>query len=214
MYQRLYEMFIVNTINVCWYIMKCICYICNKVYKFYNLSIKNFYKTFHIVPYIRNTIVVKDSNIIHDCNYNDLLFFYNLEYDYALYKYQDLSSNYKLIKLITHLNNIVYLKNRERETLSSNIAFIHVKLQILDLNLNIIEIHDITSFLKNCNESYYVVDAKLFAPFFMNWIFIKHLKRQLANYKLVILDHNIKEVIILKGQYIKIGKTSYEIISA
>ena len=207
----------INIINFCWYTMKLILFIYNKIYIFYCVLLNNLHETFHITPYIRNTIVVKNSKIIYECNYKDIIYFPELDYDYALYKHQTSNGDYKFIKLINHLDYIVNIQNLDTETFSSNISFIHITLQILDANLNIIETHDITSFFKNSNESYYVVDAELFTVPLMNWLFISYIKKENTKentkYNIKILDHNIKEIILSENQHIKLHKTSYEIIS-
>ena len=203
----------INIINICWYTMKLILYIYNKIYTSLSFFIKQFYDTFHIVPYIRNTIVVKNSEIIHECNYNDIIYLYELDYDYALYKHQDTGSDCKLIKLVNHLDYIVHIRNQDSETLASNVAFIHINIQTLDNDSNILETYDITTFIKNDCESYYVRDAELFTPSFMNWLFISCIKKEQTKYRIIILDNNIKEITLSEDSHIKLSKTSYEIIS-
>ena len=201
------DMFIVTSLNTCWFIMKCLCFIYNWLSRVY----LQFNETFHIVPNHKNTVVVKDSVIIYECNYNDVLFFPDVDYDYAVYKYVDNErGTYKLIQLVKRLDEIIYIENEDQDLLMSTIAFINITVHLLDAGANVVT-HDITTFVKNSGESYYVTGAELFTPSFMNWLFLSHLKQSPTAYKISILDHNIKTVTLTESQHIKIDKTSYEI---
>ena len=72
--------------------------------------------------------------------------------------------------------------------------------------------YDITNILKNPIHYYYVNDSILFDNNFMEWINLYHLKSNLDNSEIVIMDNNIKEMTLSSGQYIHLNKNSYKII--
>jgi hypothetical protein len=72
---------------------------------------------------------------------------------------------------------------------------------------------DITNIINNKDNFYYVQDATIFDANFINWIGIKYLKKTLDNVTTVFLDNNVQEITLNSNQYIKLGATTYTIMT-
>ena len=153
--------------------------------------------SFNILFVKKSLIISKLKNIDHIHNIDNIY----IDYDYIVYK--------KLLDnkvLVTFYNNINDIKRKD-SIISCDFQFILVIIKVNN------ESYDITNILKNNKNYYYVINNYLFNDSFMNWLFINHLKKNLDEYNIVILDNTVTEIIINKTQYIKLNKTSYEILN-
>ena len=71
--------------------------------------------------------------------------------------------------------------------------------------------YDITSFLKDNKEYYYVCNSILFNKNFMNWIFINYIKNELDDYNILIMDNVCNQITLNMNQVIKLNLNNYEI---
>ena len=147
--------------------------------------------------------IIYNENIKFCGNYCDLETLTNIDHNYTIYKehYEDK----RLTRLLNHVRDITIVRNKMRSC-SFEFIFVLIKTDT--------ESHNITTFLKNNSEYYYVCDASLFNKNFMNWIFISFIKKELDNYKIVFLDHKCQEIIINKNQHVKLHESNYEILSS
>ena len=199
-------------INMYWCFMRAYFFIYDRYLIIYTLLTNVVSKILNSKSSIKNIIGIKQSRIIFECNYYDMNYLLPSNYDYIVYKYPALNE----ITFLNVVDNLDYVANIEKHQpldIGSTVSFILVKIKILDAVLKEVDTHDITSFLKNQKESYYVNGAELFTKSFMDWVFINYLKISPTFYNIVILDNNINEVFLSNDKYIRLGKTNYEIIA-
>lgn len=141
------------------------------------------------------------------------------------------SSYLRRLMLLRHENNDLYFKNNGVYTFQKftqdKISYLANNFIIENINNNILcdycfiivkiksndNEYDITSFLKNSNTNYYIVNNILFNDNFMNWLLINSYNIDLNNYEINLIDNNIKNIIIDKSKFLKLNKNNYEIIT-
>lgn len=191
--------FINIIINIYWYFMKLFIHI----YDFFSkiaFSIQNCYSNYF--PIKESVIIIKDSKIKYICN-DDLSSLKDDDHNYVIYN--EYYNDKRLSRLVNRIQDISLLKNK---MVPCKFEFIFVLIKTDT------DSYDITTFLKNNKEYYYVCDALLFNKNFMNWIFINFIKKNIDNYKIVFLDNKCKEIIINENQHIKLYESTYEILSS
>jgi hypothetical protein len=194
---------VVGLINLYFYVMKifiCIRYYFNKIFQpisdLYYLTFENnilFIKNSKIVNQIKNLDGIDNITNIY------------INYDYIIYKIN--VQDKCLITIHNDINNINDLGNNDCEVHPCNFTFLLVVIKTNEKS------YDITEFLKNPKNYYYVTNNILFNKLFMNWLFISHIKEELLEYSIVFLDNTITEITIDKTQYIKLNNTNYDIIN-
>lgn len=166
----------------------------------YTFIYQNLYKSKNNI-YIFNKI--DNNNFIYKQNYN--LFIKNIKLKEII---NQNNSKYFFIHEINYENVNYILNNKILDTNNiqkTNYKFILV--EIINSNNKI----DITHFINNIENCYYLIDNNLFDIEFMIWL--KYNKFNVENnYKINIIDNNIKMIDITKNQYIKLLKDSYRIL--
>lgn len=152
-----------------------------------------------------NILFITNSKIVGKFKNLDNITNINYAYDYIIYK-RDLQ-NKVFITIHNDIIDIIDIKNNNSEFYPCNFTFLLVVIKTNDMS------YDITDFLKNPKNNYYVTNNILFNKSFMNWVFISHIKKELLEYEIVFLDNTVTEVTIDKTQYIKLNKNNYEIIN-
>jgi hypothetical protein len=181
-------------IQIYWYFIRQFILIYNYFYRIY-IKLYKYYK----YNTSNNIIIVKNSQL----SYKNLIKFNDL--DYIIYSQNNNTNDDKILtQLFTNINDIINIKN---PLIECNFTFILVLIKTNNSS------YDITKFLKNIYEYYYVNNAILFDPNFMNWISIHYIKYPLDNYTITIMDNCCKEVSLTSLQYIKLNKTDYEILN-
>ena len=128
--------------------------------------------------------------------------------DFILYEVK--INNKKLHKLFTVDNfNINFIdKYNVDNVILSDVNFLLV---ILIINN---EKEDITNILHNINNSFYIVDNKLFTSSFIQWFCKKYTKMKYSdNYTIEILDTNVENIVLKKENYLTITNNNYYIES-
>jgi hypothetical protein len=128
--------------------------------------------------------------------------------DFILYEVK--INNKKLHKLFTVDNfNINFIdKYNVDNIILSDVNFLLV---ILIINN---EKEDITNILHNINNSFYIVDNKLFTSSFIQWFCKKYTKMKYSdNYTIEILDTNVENIVLKKENYLTITNNNYYIES-
>lgn len=193
-------------INVHWKLTEIITYIIvysNKFYlyvqRYFNMEISNndinldgiFYKIYNGNETILENGINKITNT-----------------DFILYEVK--INNKKLHKLFTVDNfNINFIdKYNVDNVILSDVNFLLV---ILIINN---EKEDITNILHNINNSFYIVDNKLFTSSFIQWFCKKYTKMKYSdNYTIEILDTNVENIVLKKENYLTITNNNYYIES-
>lgn len=193
-------------INIHWKLTEIITYIivyCNKFYlyvqRYFNMEISNndinldgiFYKIYNG----NETILENGINEITNT-------------DFILYEVK--INNKKLHKLFTVDNfNINFIdKYNVDNVILSDVNFLLV---ILIINN---EKEDITNILHNINNSFYIVDNKVFTSSFIQWFCKKYTKMKYSdNYTIEILDTNVENIVLKKENYLTITNNNYYIES-
>lgn len=191
-------------INIHWKLTEIITYIivyCNKFYlyvqRYFNMEISNndinldgiFYKIYNG----NETILENGINEITNT-------------DFILYEVK--INNKKLHKLFTVDNfNINFIdKYNVDNVILSDVNFLLV---ILIINN---EKEDITNILHNINNSFYIVDNKVFTSSFIQWFCKKYTKMKYSdNYTIEILDTNVENIVLKKENYLTITNNNYYI---
>ena len=188
-------------IIIYWYLMKKIIII----YNFFNRLITNIINYYYIYypPIVFNIHIIKNSKIIHKCNFLDVILLEDTEYDYIVYNedYNEMILSY----LYNNINEI----NEINKLLPCNFKFISV---LIKTNNNS---YDITLFLKDNKEYYYICGATLFNKNFMNWTYINYIKKnlnELDDYSITIMDNLCNQITLNKNQSIKLNQDDYEIL--
>ena len=128
--------------------------------------------------------------------------------DFILYEVK--INNKKLHKLFTVDNfNINFIdKYNVDNIILSDVNFLLV---ILIINN---EKEDITNILHNINNSFYIVDNKLFTSSFIQLFCKKYTKMKYSdNYTIEILDTNVENIVLKKENYLTITNNNYYIES-
>jgi len=175
--------------------MKIIIQLCNYIQSFYNC-------VFIYNQLLYNIYIIKDSEIIQKLENLSNIEELHINYDYLIYK--TITNNKILVSQHLTFDDI---KQKQNMIEPCNYEFIFITIKIQNDSYNI------TNILKNNNFYYYVNNNILFTDIFMNWLFIYHLKIQLEDYYIILLDHNANQIEINNTQSIKLNKNNYEIIN-
>ena len=144
----------------------------------------------------KDIIFVKEGKIIKKCNID------NFSIPKADYCVICKNVNLDLVKVVNDFSDI---KN-EYEYLNQcmfNFILVMLKTELGDV--------DITNYLKNQNNTYYIENAEIFDKNFLNWICLKHLNKKYKKMSIYLLDHNANEIILEENQFIKLGNNNYYI---
>ena len=146
----------------------------------------------------KNILFVKDNKIIKTINFNDTKNIPKSEYFVVNYNLE----NKKLVKVSDDYSILDYPNN------IPNCCSFRFILAVIKSNDKTI---DISKYLYNDNETYYLENSILFDNNFMNWICINYLKENLQDIKINIIDHNANSIELDSSQYIKLGLNNYHI---
>lgn len=109
-------------------------------------------------------------------------------------------------------NNIIYYCNNfillNPELKNNYTTYSFILIQITSNN----NTYDLTKFLKNSYDNYYIINNILFDINFMNWIIINKYNINLYNYTIDIIDNNVENIKLTPNNYIKLNLNNYEII--
>jgi hypothetical protein len=109
-------------------------------------------------------------------------------------------------------NNIIYYCNNfillNPELKNNYTTYSFILIQITSNN----NTYDLTKFLKNSYDNYYIINNILFDINFMNWIIINKYNIDLYNYTIDIIDNNVENIKLTPNNYIKLNLNNYEII--
>lgn len=191
-------------INIHWKLTEIITYIIvysNKFYlyvqRYFNIEISNndinLEGTFYKIYNGNETILENDNTELTNSDF---------------IRYEVTINNKKLHKLFTVDNfNINFIdKYNNTNVILSDVNFLLV---ILIINN---EKEDITNILQNINNSFYIVDNKLFTSSFIEWFCKKYTKMDYSdNYTIEILDTNVENIVLKKGNYLTITNNNYSI---
>ena len=72
---------------------------------------------------------------------------------------------------------------------------------------------DITTILKDKYNYYYIQGGILFNKQFIDWLSINHLKKNLDDYSILLLDNTMNEITLEKHEFIKLNKDNYTVMS-
>ena len=112
----------------------------------------------------------------------------------------------KFNNIIYYCNNFIFF-NPEIKNNYCNFSFILVQIRS---NNNT---YDLTKFLKNNYDNYYIINNILFNKNFINWLIINYYNINLYDYNIDIIDQNIKNIKLTSNQYIKLNLNNYEILN-
>ena len=146
----------------------------------------------------KNILFVKDNKIIKTINFNDTKNIPKSEYFVVNYNLE----NNKLVKVSDDYSILDYPNNIPN---CCNFRFILAVIKSNDKTI------DISKYLYNDNETYYLENSILFDKNFMNWMCINYLKEDLQDIKINIIDHNANSIELDSSQYIKLGLNNYHI---
>lgn len=169
----------------------------NKFTICFNYINKKLYKPINLV-YIFN-----NKKFIAKENYNS----FNKMNELKKFIYED-NNNYFLIHQINYLDINFLSNNKLLDTLSlkkTNYTFILV--EIINSKNKI----DITNFLNNTTNSYYLENNNLFDKNFIIWLQYNNFDIE-DNYNINIIDNNINIILLDKTKYIKLLYDKYDII--
>ena len=189
-------------------------YIIYTFYKIYDLLL-----TFYIIiiskfTYYFNTI---NKKIFIQIN---LIYIFDNKKLIAKEKYDSFNKMIELKKLIEENNNnffIHQINNLDINFFSNNNLLTYNSLKKTNFTFILVEIInskskiDITNFLNNNTNSYYLENNNLFDKNFIIWLQYNKLNIE-DNYKINIIDNNINTLELDKSKYIKLSSDSYDII--
>lgn len=189
-------------------------YIIYTFYKIYDLLL-----TFYIIiiskfTYYFNTINKKIFSPIN------LIYIFDNKKLIAKEKYDSFNKMIELKKLIEENNNnffIHQINNLDINFFSNNNLLTYNSLKKTNFTFILVEIInskskiDITNFLNNNTNSYYLENNNLFDKNFIIWLQYNKLNIE-DNYKINIIDNNINTLELDKSKYIKLSSDSYDII--
>lgn len=149
----------------------------------------------------KDLIFVKENKIIEKSNIKN---FSIPKGDYCVI-YKNINFKNTNIDLVKVINDFSDIKNEYRYLNQCIFNFILVILKTEEGDI------DITNYLKNQNNTYYIENAEIFDKNFLNWICLKHLNKKYKKMSIYLLDHNANEIILEENQFIKLGNNNYYI---
>ena len=168
-----------------------------KFTNFYNIINKKFCKPINLV------YIFDNRKLIAKEKYNS----FNKMLDLKKFILED-NNDYFLIHQIDYLDINFFSKNKllNYDSLKkTNFTFILVEI------INSKNIIDITNFLNNNTNCYYLQNNILFDKNFITWLQYNKFDIE-NNYKINIIDNNINSVVLDKTKYIKLSYDTYNII--
>jgi len=168
---------------------------------YYNFVYNYFYNIFQ--NYFDNNyelIFIKNDKIIQKNKHTDIIEIPKSDYVVTTHIHNN-------IKLITVVDD--YSLSNSSNKIICDYSFMLVLLYYKE------EKYDITGVLKNSNHSFYIKDAILFDPNFINWMVINYIKIKIDDYKnirITIIDHRADDIELSNKQYIKLDKDTYNIL--
>tara|TARA_Y100000591_G_C21804817_1_gene684198 strand:+ start:607 stop:1170 length:564 start_codon:yes stop_codon:yes gene_type:complete len=173
--------------------ISCILLIIYNIRDFINRLLNKYYKVYSI----KNDIIIIKNNIIKD------KYPHNSD---IKYKYDFCQINYKKSDIILKI-----IKEKYENIDIENIKECNFKFILVNLIINNNKKINITNYLKNSIESYYVKDSEIFNVNFKKWLILDYLKENIDvdNITVEIIDQNANSIELTKNQYIKFGLNNY-----
>ena len=191
-----------------------------------NYIIYIFYKIYDVLLtmyIILNNKLTNYYNIISKifCNRTNLIYIFNNSKLIAKENYDSFNKMLELKKLILEDNNNYFLIQKinylDINFFSNNKLLNNNSLKKTNYTFILVEIInyknkiDITNFLNNNTNCYYLENNNLFDKNFIIWLQYNNLNIE-ENYKINIIDNNINTIELDKTKYIKLLQDTYKII--
>jgi len=160
------------------------------LFKYYDLYV--YFNTNSDILFIKNNRVIKKYNFTNIDNIP--------KSDYFVVNYNNNNNN--LVKISDDYSILDY---PEKIPDVCKFRFILAMIKTDDKKV------DITKYLHNDNESYYLENSILFDKNFNNWICMNYLNEEFDNIKINLIDHNANEIELNSSQFIKLGINNYHI---